>query len=75
MLFYGLANQSCAYGDGSQKSLYPMLKAIYTEARRIATPAEANGFALEAAYAALAPNPNGAAQTAALDTFIRENLQ
>jgi hypothetical protein len=75
MLFLGLANQSCSYGGGSQKSLYPMLKAIHTEVRRIGTPKEVYGFALEAAYAALAPDPNGPAQDAKLRAFIEENLQ
>jgi hypothetical protein len=75
MLFYGLANQSCDYGGDSQKSLYPMLKAIYAEARVIGTPQEAHGFALEAAYSALAVDPTGATTDAQLNAFIRENLQ
>jgi len=75
MLFYGLANQGCDYGGDSQKSLYPMLRDIYTETRNIAAPKQVYGFALMAAYAAVAPDPNGPGQDDKLDSFIKEHLQ
>lgn len=75
MLFFGLANQGCDYGGESQKSLYPMLKAIHAEARSIGTPQEAYGFALEAAYSGLAVDPTGPITDSELDAFIRENLK
>ncbi|HLX29464.1 MAG TPA: carboxypeptidase-like regulatory domain-containing protein [Casimicrobiaceae bacterium] len=36
MLFWGLANRGCDYGDESQKSLFPMMQTIHAEARQIA---------------------------------------
>ena len=75
MLFFGLANQGCDYGGDSQKSLYPMLKHIYVEARNVAVPKELYGFALMAAYAAIAPDPNGPGQDDKLNSFIKEHLQ
>ena len=78
-LFYGLANQSCDYGGISQKSLFPMLKAIYEEAKHIArTPNNATtlySFATQAAYAALALDPDGPAREADVKAFISENLK
>jgi hypothetical protein len=79
MLFFGLANQSCQYGGDSQKSMFPMLKAIYEEARAISrSPSQTNAlhsFAIEAAYAALAFDPNGPARDAELNAFIEEHLK
>lgn len=78
-LFGGLANQGCEYGGDSQKSLYPMLKNIYEEARSIAsTPDELqslHSFATVAAYAALALDPSGPARNADVRRFISENLK
>ena len=79
MLFFGLANRGCHYGGDSQKSLYPMLKTVYYEARDRTSPAANHDrldlFAVEAAYAALALDPNGPAQDAQLNRFIQENLK
>ena len=79
MLFFGLANQGCDYGGDSQKSLYPMLQAIYTEARGIAGSTEqinsVHAFAVQAAYAALALDPNGPSRDAEIKAFIEEHLK
>jgi len=77
-LFYGLANQSCDFGGQSQKTLYPMLKSIYLEAREIAAPdkhPKLHSFALLAADAALAADPLGPANDQQVEMFIRENLK
>jgi hypothetical protein len=78
-LYYGLANQGCDYGGLSQKTLYPMLKSIYTEARSIAhAPEETktlSSFATQAAYAALALDPQGPARENEVKAFIAENLK
>ena len=78
-LFWGLANRTCSYGGDSQRTLFPMLKAIHGEARRIAgTPkqvAQLDSFAVQAAYAALAFDPSGPSRDAQINAFIRENLQ
>jgi hypothetical protein len=76
-LFFGLANQACDFGGQSQKSLYPMLKAIYMEARSIALPGQRpalHSFALLAADAALAADPLGPSNSKQVEAFIRENL-
>jgi hypothetical protein len=78
-LFAGLANQGCEYGGESQKTLYPMLRDIFYEARQISTtPSQIenlHSFALEAAYAALALDPFGPAREADLEAFITEHLK
>jgi hypothetical protein len=79
MLFFGLANQGCDYGGDSQKSLYPMLQAIYKEVRSIARSTEQinslHAFAVQAAYAALALNANGPSRDAEVKAFIEEHLK
>jgi hypothetical protein len=56
-----------------------MLKAMYEEAHDIAITSDqvtkVDSFAVEAAYTALALDPNGPAKNADLDTFIREHLK
>jgi hypothetical protein len=78
-LFWGLSNKDCAYGGQSQKSLYPMLKVVYEEARSIArTPDQqqvVRTIAEFAADAALALNPNGPVHDAATNGFIEEHLK
>jgi len=77
-LFYGLANQGCDYGGESQKSLYPMLKAIYAEARAISSPAmrpTIHSFGVFAANAALAADPSGPSNDRDVESFIREHLE
>ena len=78
-LFWNLANRSCHYGKQSQKSLYPMLKAIYAEAASIARTEDhrstAANIASIAAVSALALDPNSDSNDALVDTFIRNNLQ
>jgi len=78
-LFWGLTNRDCMYGGQSQKSLYPMLKAVYEEARSIArTPDQqqtARTIAEFAADAALALNPNGPVHNATTNAFIEEHLK
>jgi hypothetical protein len=74
----GIANRGCTYGGESQKSLYPMLKAIYEEARQIAAKGErtrAHAFAVMAADAALAPDPTALSDRDRVETFIEENLR
>ena len=79
VLFWGLANRGCHYGKESQKSLYPMLKAIYDEARQIARASEQRStvrvIAEIAADTALARNPNGPVNDAETDKFIEEHLK
>src|SRR5574340_872135 len=62
-LFFGFANRGCDYGGESQKSLYPMMKAIYAEAHGSAQTLEqirtANSIGRFAARAALAIDPEG----------------
>lgn len=78
-LWGGIANRGCMYGGESQKSLYPMLKAIYGEVRQIAVALphhqRLRSFAVQAGYAALAFDPNGPGHDAELNKFIRENLK
>jgi hypothetical protein len=78
-MWRGIANHSCSYGGESQRSLFPMLKAIYQEARNIASTDEqrkqVHGYAAMAARAAIAPDPNGPANVARVDQFIKEELQ
>jgi len=79
VMWGGIANHGCMYGGESQKSLFPMLKAIHDEAKRIATTSvqkkEVGGYAVMAANAAIAANPNGPSNDAEVERFIKENLQ
>lgn len=79
MLFWGLANRGCDYGGESQKSLFPMMKSIHTEAREIAHTdkqlATVRIIAELAADAGLAldlDKPNDDAKSKA---FIKEHLK
>jgi hypothetical protein len=78
---WNLIRRDCAHGGASQRSLYPMLKSAYEEARRIAlTPEQmkrVRTFAEFAAIAWIAPSPNTDAGTtsAQIEHFIRERLQ
>lgn len=78
-LFWGFANRSCPYGGESQKTLFPMWRAMYVEARAIArTPSQdqtARTIARMAAKAAIAPNPDGPVDVDRLKAFIEENLK
>jgi len=75
----GIANRGCMYGGESQKSLFPMLKAIYEEARSLGLGPDhvrrTEGFAWFAARSALAYDPNGPSHQSAIDRFIKETLQ
>jgi len=79
VMWGGIANRGCTYGGESQKSLYPMQKVMYEEARSIAlSPAQASrvkSFAWFAARAALAYDPNGPSHATEVDRFISENLK
>ena len=79
VLFWGLANRDCPYGGKSQRSLYPMLKLVYEEARSIARTQEqeqsVHTIAGFAADAALALNPNGPVHDEATNAFIEEHLK
>jgi hypothetical protein len=78
-LFWGLANHNCFYGGDSQKSLYPMLKAIYEEARSIGRTKDhentVRGIARLAAEAAIAQNPNGPDNDQEINDFIGEHFK
>lgn len=78
-LFWGFANRDCMYGKESQKSLYPMWRSIYFEARGIATDRSefntVDSIAWFAARAALANDPQVPMHTSVIDAFIREHLQ
>jgi hypothetical protein len=75
----GIANRGCTYGGESQKSLYPMLKAIYEEARQIAASPEHRRtvgiMAILAAKAGLARDPNGPGNDDEIRNFIEENFR
>ncbi len=79
VMWGGIANHNCFYGGESQKSLFPMLKSIYDEAKGIATHQEQqrqlHGYAVMAADAAIAANPNGPANYAEVEAFIKDKLQ
>ena len=79
VMWWGIANRGCSYGGESQRSLFPMLKAMYVEARQIATTDQqrkrVNGYAVMAARAAIATDPNGPANIAEVDQFIKEKLK
>ena len=78
-MWWGVANRGCSYGGASQRSLFPMLKAMYDEARHIATTEQqtkqVNGYAVMAANVAIAADPNGPSNNAEIERFIREKLQ
>lgn len=78
-LFWGFANRSCSYGGESQKRLYPMLRAIYFEGRDLAQTADqtetVDVIAELAARSAVAPNPDGPADSERLQAFVQENLK
>lgn len=75
----GIANRGCMYGKESQKSLFPMLKAMYEEARSIAnsetTKQRVYFLGVMAADAALAPDPNGPSNSSDVERFIAEKLK
>jgi hypothetical protein len=75
----GIANRGCMYGKESQKSLFPMLKDIYSEARQISRTDDQKRttriIAELAAGAALAIDPNGPTQDALVRSFIDGNLK
>ena len=79
VMWWGIANHGCSYGGDSQKSLFPMLRAVYEEARQIAlTDAQrqyANSYAIMAANAAIAADPNGPSKDKEVDQFISEQLK
>ena len=78
-MWWGVANRGCSYGGASQRSLFPMLKAMYEEARQIATTdqqrKQVHGYAVMAARAAIATDPTGPANIAEVDQFIKEKLK
>ncbi|HEX8738906.1 MAG TPA: carboxypeptidase-like regulatory domain-containing protein [Casimicrobiaceae bacterium] len=78
-LFWGFANRGCSYGGESQKRLYPMLRAIYLEARDLAQSAHqketVDVIGELAARSAVAPNPDGPADSERLQAFVQENLK
>jgi hypothetical protein len=79
MLFFGLANQYCDWGGESKRSLVPMLKAIYVEARSLHGSEEsskiAEAIAEFAADAGLAISPNTPVDDAKIKAFIAEHIQ
>jgi len=78
-LFWNLSNRDCPYGKDSQKSLYPMLKAIHAEARSIASSEEqrstVSAIATLAAEAALAIDPTGLGDDLLIRSFVEANLK
>ena len=78
MLFFGLANQFCDWGGESKKSLVPMLKAIYVEAKSVGGSEQSSKIAdLIAEFAAdagLALSPNGPVDEAKMKAFIKEHI-
>ena len=79
MLFFGLANRYCDWGGESKKSLVPMLKAIYVEARSLHgsqdTSKTADAIAEFAADAGLAISPNTPVDNAKINAFILEHIK
>lgn len=79
MLFFGLANQHCDWGGESKKSLVPLLKGIYVEARSLRVPPDssriADTIAKFAADAGLAISPNAPIDDAKIKAFIDEHIQ
>lgn len=75
----GIANRGCMYGKKSQKSLFPMLRAMYQEARSLARSDDNRRrvyfFGVMAADAALAADPNGPSNSRDVDKFIAEKLK
>lgn len=79
VMWRGIANHGCGYGGESQKSLFPMLKAMYEEAAQIAsTDAQrqhVSSYAVMAANAAIAADPNGPSNDKEVEQFISEQLK
>ncbi len=79
MLFFGLANQHCDWGGESKKSLVPLLKGIYIEARSLPVSPDASRIAdtiaAFAADAGLAISPNTPVDDAKIKAFIAEHIQ
>lgn len=75
----GIANRGCMYGKESQKSLFPMLRDIYFEARSIARTDKqrhlVRTIAELAADAAIATDPNRSSDDERIRTFIDEQLK
>lgn len=75
----GIGNRGCDYGGKTQKTLYPMLKEMYQEARDNAvTPTQlrrTHSFAVMTANAALAQDPNGPSNNAQVNDYIDEFLK
>lgn len=78
-LFWGFANRTCSYGGGSQKTLYPMWRAMYFEVRGLASTLDehdtVDSIASLAARFAIVPDPDGPADIDGLRTFVEENLK
>ena len=78
-LFNEFARRGCDYGKRSKKSLYPMMRAAYFEARASATSRDemdlASRLARMTAATALATDPNGPSQSEAIRAFVAEHLQ
>lgn len=79
MLYGGLANRGCDYGGESQMTLFPMLYAIYNEARAIALTDRqrrtVTAIAHQAADAALHFDVEAPIRDDDVEAFIREHLQ
>jgi hypothetical protein len=79
MLFWGIANHDCSYGGDSQKSLYPMLRAIYDEARNTARTKDDEDtvqiIARFVARSAIAASPDKPRDEERAEKFIQEHLQ
>jgi len=78
-IFQTVVRRDCRYGKDSQKSLYPMMKAVHGEARQIASSeihrSTVSTIALIAAKAAIALDPTGAGDDEAVRAFIESNLK
>lgn len=79
VMWWGIANHGCPYGGESQKSLFPMLKAMYEEAGQIASTnpqrQRVSSYAVMAANAALAADPNGPSNDKEVEQFISKQLK
>jgi hypothetical protein len=79
MLFFGLANQYCDWGGESKRTLVPMLKAIYLEARALEGSEESSRIAAAiadfAADAGLAILPNTPVDDVKIKAFISEHIR
>jgi hypothetical protein len=76
-----LAMRDCSYGGPSQRALYPMLKAVYDEAKSVAVTDKqketVRRFARLVAHVWISPDPTGSANPGEqqIERFIQENLQ